>query len=201
VRGSGLAARRDKLVVKRAQDRRYRVSTITKEERLAEIRQRIDDLKARAGDGAGESQARLDRTFDALLDDADAANAALEEKADAVADRFTELELRVEAASNRVAAEMAGDASTFADAVEAELGDWDAAIERLQARSAVKAYTAREQAEVSVAELRKARNRAAERLAESRSSSGEAWEDQKKRVTAALEDLEQKAREATAKLK
>ena len=85
------------------------MSTTTDEQRLAEIRQRIDDLKARARN-TGESRARLDRTFDALLDDADAANAALAEKADAVADRLTELELRVEAASSRLAAEMASDA-------------------------------------------------------------------------------------------
>jgi hypothetical protein len=174
---------------------------MTEEQRLAEIRQRIDDLKARARTGTGESQARLERTFYALLDDADAATAALEEKEDAAADRFTELELRVEAASSRVAAEMATDASAFVDAVEAELADWDTAIERLQARSAVKAYSARERAEASVAELRQARNRAADRLADSRSSTGEAWEEQKKRVTAALDELEQKAREATARFK
>ena len=177
------------------------MSTMTKEQRLAEIRQRIDALDARARDGTAETQARLQRTFDALLDDADAADAALEEKADAVADRFTDLELRVEAASSRVTAEMASDHSMFADAVEAELGDWDAAIERLQARSAVKAFSARERAEASVAELRQARIRAADRLVESRSSTGEAWEEQKKRVTAALDELEQKAREATAKFK
>jgi hypothetical protein len=175
------------------------VSTMTNEQRLAEIRQRIDDLKARAHNGKDESQARLDRRFDALLDDADAANDALEEKADAVADRFTDLELRVEAASSRVAAERASDPGRFADAVEAELADWDVAIERLQARVAVKAYSTRDRAEASVAEIRKARNRAADRLAESQSSSGEAWEEQKKRVTVALDDLEQKAREAAAK--
>jgi polyhydroxyalkanoate synthesis regulator phasin len=174
---------------------------MTNEQRLAEIRQRIDDLRARVRNGTGESQARLDRTFDALLDDADAANAALEDKADAVTDRFTDLELRVEAASSRVAAEMASDATSFADAVEAELVDWDASIERMQARAAVEAYTARERAEASVAKLRRARNRAADRLAESRSSSGEAWEEQKKQVTAALDDLELKAREATTKFK
>jgi hypothetical protein len=174
---------------------------MTNEQRLAEIRQRIDDLKERTREGAGESQARLERTFDALLDDADAANAALEERTDAVADRFTDLELRVEAASSRVAAELATDASTFADAVEAELADWDAAIERLQAQTALKAHSARERAEASVAELRQARIRTADRLAESRSSTGEAWEEHRKQVTAALDDLERKAREATAKFK
>lgn len=177
------------------------VSTMTSEQRLAEIRRRIDDLKARSRNGTGESQARLDRMFYALLDDADAASDALEQRADAVADSFTELELRVEAASSRVAAEMATDSRTFEDAVEAELADWDAAIERLQARAAVKAYSTRERAEASVADLRQARIRTADRLAESRSSTGEGREDQKKRVTDALDDLERKAREATAKFK
>ena len=55
--------------------------TMTKEERLAEIRQRIDDLEARAGDGTAETRARLQRRFNALRGDADAASAALDEKA------------------------------------------------------------------------------------------------------------------------
>lgn len=175
--------------------------TMTKEKRLAEIRQRIDDLEARAGDGTAETRARLQRRFDALRDDADAASAALDEKADAVEQRFADLESRVDIAAKREASEMAGDTTSFADAVEAELHDWDVSIERMQARAAVKAYSARERAEASVAELRKARNRAAERLTGARSSTGEAWEEQKKRVTAALDDLEQKAGEATAKFK
>jgi hypothetical protein len=174
---------------------------MTKEQRLAEIRQRIGDLEERSRNGPAEAQARLQRTFDGLRDDVEAASSALDEKADAVEERFAELESRVDIAAKREAAEMTSDATSFADAVEAELHDWDAAIERMQARAAVKAYNARERAEASVAELRKARNRAADRLAESRSSSGEAWEEQKKRVTAALDDLEQKAREAAVKLK
>ena len=175
--------------------------TMTKEQRLAEIRQRIGDLEERSRNGPAEAQARLQRTFDGLRDDVDAASAALDEKADAVEERFADLESRVDIAAQREASEMARDATSFADAVEAELREWDAAIERIQARAAVKAYSARERAEASVAELRKARNRAAERLAESRSSTGEAWEEQKKRVTAALEDLEVQAREAAAKFK
>ena len=175
--------------------------TVTKEDRLAEIRQRIDDLEAHAREGTAEARARRQRRLDALRADADAASVALDEKADAVEDRFAELVSRDDIAAKREAAEMTSDAAAFADAVEAELHDWDAAIERMQARAAVKAYSARERAEASVAELRKARNRAAERLAESRSSTGEEWEEQKKRVTAALDDLEQKAREATAKFK
>jgi hypothetical protein len=174
---------------------------MTKEQRLAEIRQRIDDLEGRAEGGTAETRARLQDRFDALRDDADGVSAAIDEKADAVEERFAELESRIDIAAQREASEMASDATSFADAVEAELHDWDAAIERMQARAAVRAYSARERAEASVAELRKARNRAAERLTEARSSTGEAWEEQKRRVTAALDDLERKAREAAAKFK
>jgi uncharacterized protein YoxC len=174
---------------------------MTTDQRLAEIRQRIDDLEGRAEGGTAETRARLQHRFDALRDDADAASAAIDEKADAVEERFADLESRIDIAAQREASEMASDATSFADAVEAELHDWDAAIERMQARAAVRAYSARERAEASVAELRKARNRAAEQLTEARSSTGEAWEEQTRHVTAALDDLERKAREAAAKFK
>ncbi|HEU6446743.1 MAG TPA: hypothetical protein VFL61_16950 [Gaiellaceae bacterium] len=175
--------------------------TMTKEARLAEIRQRIDDLAARARSGTPETQERLQRRFDALLDDADAADAAIDERTVLAEEKLFDLEARVDSTGKRVSAELSGDKESFAYAVEEELDGWNAAIERLQARAAVKAASARERAEASVAELRKARNRAADRLAESRSSTGEAWEEQKQRVTAALEDLERMAREAAAKLK
>ena len=88
---------------------------------------------------------------------------------------------------------------SFADAVEAELHDWDAAIERLQTRAATKAQDAREQAEAEIAELRQARNRAAERLTALRAALEDAWQEQKNRVTEALDDLERKVREAALK--
>jgi hypothetical protein len=177
------------------------VPTMTKEGRLAEIRQRIDDLEARARNGPPEMQERLQRRFDALLDDAEAAGAAIDEKTVLAEEKLFDLEARVESTAKRVSAELSDDKESFAHAVEEELDGWNATIERLQARAAVKAASARGQTETSVAELRQARNRAVERLAEARSSTDEAWEEQKKRVTAALDDLEQKAREATAKFK
>jgi tetrahydromethanopterin S-methyltransferase subunit G len=177
------------------------VPTMTKEQRLAEIRQRIDDLEARAGHGTAEARARLQHRFDALRDDAEAASAALDDKADAVEERLADLESRVDIAAEREAAELASDATSFADAVEAELHEWDATIERMQARAAVKAYSARERAEASVAALRKERNRASERLTEVRVSTSGAWEEHRNHVRAALDDLEQKVREATAKFK
>ncbi len=93
---------------------------------------------------------------------------------------------------------MADDATSFADAVEAELHDWDAAIERLQTRAATKAQNAREQAEAEIAELKQARNRAAERLTALHAPLDE-WQEHKNRVTEALDDLERKVREAALK--
>ena len=93
---------------------------------------------------------------------------------------------------------MADDATSFAEAVEAELYDWDAAIERLQTRVATKAQNAREQAEAEIAALRQARSRAAERLTALPASS-DTWQKQRNRVTEALDDLERKVREAALK--
>ncbi|HEX2292734.1 MAG TPA: hypothetical protein VHH55_05430 [Gaiellaceae bacterium] len=170
-----------------------------KEERLAGIRQRIDDLEARARTGTAEQQARLQRTFEALQEDEQAARAAVDQRADAAEEKLVDLETRVEIAAKRVAAELSDDAASYADAVEAELDVWDDAIERFQARAAVKAQEARGRAEADVAELRRARNRAAERLAEARSSTGEALAERKQRVSEALDELDQKARDTTAK--
>ena len=120
-------------------------------------------------------------------------------EAEAVDEKFRQLEIDIAIAENRLASEMADDATSFAEAVEAELHDWDAAIERLQTRAATKAQNAREQAEAAIAELRRARNRASERLTALPASADDAWQEQKNRVTEALDDLERKVREAAVK--
>lgn len=177
------------------------MSTMTREERLADIRQRIDDLQAQARRGPRETQEGLQRRISALVDDAEAARAAIDERTILAEQRLLDLEARVDSTAKRVSAELSGDRESFTHAVEEELDGWNAAIERLQARAAAKASSTRDQAETSVAELRQARNRVAERLDDARSATGDAWEEHKKNVTAALDDLEQKAREATARFK
>jgi gas vesicle protein len=121
------------------------------------------------------------------------------EKAEAVDAQFRQLEIDIAIAENRLASELADDATSFAEAVEAELHDWDAAIERLQTRVATRAQEARERAEAVIAALKRARNRAAERLTALHASS-DAWQEQKNRVTEALDDLERKVREAALKI-
>jgi chromosome segregation ATPase len=83
--------------------------------------------------------------------------------------------------------------------VEAELRGWDAAIERLQMRAATKTRGQREQAEAEIAALRRARNRVVELLT-ALPSSPDDWQEQRNRVTDALDDLERKVREAALKI-
>ena len=140
------------------------MATKTTDDMLAEMRRHIDDLEARADSGTAETRTRLQDRFDRLRAEEASAWAAVREKAEAVDERFRQLELDITIAENRLASETAADATSFAQAVEAELRDWDGAIERLQTRAATKAQDVRGQAETEIAELRQARNRAAERL-------------------------------------
>jgi hypothetical protein len=176
------------------------VATKTTDDMLAEIRRQIDELAVRADSGAIETRARLEGRFDALRKEEAAAWEAVQARAEAVDERVRQLEIDLAIAESRLASEMADDATSFAEAVEAELHDWDAAIERLQTRVATRAQEAREAAEAEIAALRQARNRAAERLTALRASSDDAWQRQRGRVTEALDDLERKVREATMKL-
>jgi hypothetical protein len=176
------------------------VATKTTDDKLAEIRRHIDELEAHAEGSAAETRARLQDRFDRLREKEAAASAAVRAKAEAVDERFRELEIDIAIAENRLASEMADDATSFARAVEAELHDWDAAIERLQTRAATGAQSDREQAEAEIAALRQARNRAAERLTALRASSDDAWQEHKNRVANGLDELERKVREAAVKV-
>ena len=175
------------------------MGTKTTDDMLANVRRHIDELEARAGGGAAETRARLQDRLDRLRGEEASARAAVRAKAEAVDEKFRQLEIDIAITEDRLASEMADDATSFAEAVEAELHDWDAAIERLQTRAATKAQNTREQAEAEIAALRQARNRAAERLTALRASSGDAWQDHKSRVTEALDELERKVREAAVK--
>ena len=172
------------------------MATKSTEDMLADIRRHIDELEARAGSGAAETRTRLQDRFDRLREKEAAAWAAVRAKAEAVDERFRELEIDIAIAENRLASEMADDATSFARAVEAELHDWDAAIERLQTRAATRAESDREQAEAEIAALKQARNRAAERLTTVHAPSDDAWQGQRSGVVEALNVLERSARDA-----
>jgi archaellum component FlaC len=183
------------------------VTTKTFEDMLAEIRRQIEelerqieDMEARLDSDATETKARLQDRIETLREEEASARAAVRARAEAVDDKVRQLEIDIAIAENRLASELAEDARAFADAVEAELHQWDAAIERIQTRVATKAREAREAAEAEVAALKQARNRAAERLTALRTSSENAWRTHKGRVGSALDELERRVREAALKI-
>jgi chromosome segregation ATPase len=181
-------------------EQEVRVATRTSDDTWAEIRRHIDELEARVESGEPQTRARLQDRLDRLRKEEASAWEAVREKAEAVDEQFRQLEIDVAIAENRLASELADDATSFAEAVEAELHDWDAAIERLQTYAATKTQEAREQAEAEIAALRRARNQAVERLT-ALPASLDAWQVQKNRVTDALDNLERKVREAALKIK
>ena len=175
------------------------MATRTTDEMLAEIRRHIDELEARIDSSTAEARARFQHMLSTLREEEASAREAVRAKAETVDEKVRQLEIDTAIAESRLAAEMADDVTSFVEAVEAELDEWDAAIERLQMRVVTKAQGARAQAEAQIAALRQARNRAAEHLSALQASSDDAWQRQKSRVTEALDDLGQKLRAAAAK--
>ena len=86
-------------------------------------------------------------------------------------------------------------------AVEEELRSWDTFLERLQATAATRAWNAREQAEAAIGDVRSRRIAVDERLAQARAAAREAWQEQRTRIGAARDELEQKADELSTTLK
>jgi hypothetical protein len=151
----------------------------TIEEQLAEVRRRIEQLHPSRG------APRLQRHRD-LVDD--------------VERKLAQLKTRLDVAERSLAADVSGDWATFAAAVEAELESWDTYLERLQTTVATRAWHAREQAEAAIGDVRSRRVAVDERLAQARDAAGDAPHEQRERVSAARDELEQKADELSAKL-
>jgi hypothetical protein len=84
--------------------------------------------------------------------------------------------------------------------VEEELRSWDTYLERLQIGVAVKAWKTREQAEAAIAEVRSRRIAVEERLAQACDGSGDGGQEQRKRVTAARDELAEKAHQLPTQL-
>jgi chromosome segregation ATPase len=197
-----LAAVRDRLwVVEQARERKEvrRVATRTIDDSWVEIRRHLDELESRAESGEPRTRARLHDRLERLREEEASAREAVRKKAEAVDEQLRELEIEVAVAENRLASELADDATSFAEAVQAELHDWDAAIERLQTRAATKGMEAREQAETEIAALRQARNRVAERLT-ALPEAPSTWQEQRNRVTDALDELERNVRDTAKKI-
>ena len=175
--------------------------TTTVADRLAEMQSQIEELEAKGAAGSAEAKARIQRRLAALREQESSAHAAAKDRVDAFEEKFEEFEARLQVARSSVAAELSHDRQTFVDAVEHELQKWDTYFERLQAQAAWRASGAREQAEAAISDLRRRRNAIAARLAEVRPVSADGWEEQKRRIETARDELERKANELSAKFK
>src|SRR4029450_9319192 len=102
------------------------------------------------------------------------ARAAAHEGTEAFDEKFEQCEARFRVAQSSLAADLADNRKTFADAIEDELHSWDTYFERLQAQTAIRAASAREQSEAAISDLRRRRNTLAEQLADARSASEDA---------------------------
>jgi hypothetical protein len=127
--------------------------------------------------------------------------AAVRHAPDEVEEKLGRLRTRLDVAEHSLTADVSDDWATFATAVEAELRSWDTYLERLQTSVAAKAWKAREQAEAAIGDVRSRRIAVDERLAQARDAAGDACEEQRNRVTAGRDELEQKADELSTKLK
>lgn len=165
------------------------------EERLGRVRRRIDDLEAKVKAGADGAAARVQRHLDVLKRDEEAARVSAHRHAGVVDARLEQLDNELDIVEHRLQAELADDRESFVGAVEAELRDWDVALERAQAKAAARAGAARAKLELAVTDLRKRRTAATETLRDVRGSTDDAWRESKARVLAELDALKHKADE------
>ena len=173
------------------------MSTITIDDQLAEIRHRVDRLRARAQTDAP----RIWRHLEALQQAEAAVRAALRQEAhDEVEETLGQLKTRLDIAERSLEADASDDWQTFAAAVEAELHSWDTYLERLQTSVATKAWKAREQAEATIGEVRSRRIAVGERLAQASDPAGATAQRARKRITAARNELDKRAAELSTKL-
>ena len=172
------------------------MSTTTIEDQLAEIRRRINRVQA----PTQASAPRIRRHLDALHQEEEAVRAAVRQAPDEVEEKLGQLKTRLDVAEHSLEADGSDDWATFAAAVEAELHSWDTYLERLQTSVAAKAWKTREQAEAAIGDVRSRRIAVGERLAQMRDPAGATSQEARKHITAARDELEQKAAELSAKL-
>ena len=173
------------------------MSTTTIDDQLAEIRRRIDRLQAFAQVGAAADGSRIRRHLDALRREEASVLVAAPTQLD---EKLGQLKTRLAVAENSVVADVSDEWTTFAGAVEDELRSWDTYLERLQATAATKDGSARERAEAAIADVRTRRIAVYDRLAQARRDVNGAWHVQRNHVSAARDELEQKADELSAKI-
>ena len=177
------------------------MSTTVIDEQLAEIRRRIDRLRAREHAPALAERARIRRHLAVLHDGEASVRTAVRHAPEEVAEKLGQLRTRLDVAEHSLTVDVSDNWATFAAAVDAELRSWDTYLERLQTSAAAKAWKVREQAEAAIGDVRSRRIEVDERLAQARDAADDSSEDAWKRVTSARDALEQKADELSARIK
>jgi hypothetical protein len=169
-------------------------TTITIEDQLAEVRRRIDCMQACA---QACGLPRIQRHLDALRESEASVRTAADHAPDEVEEKLGQLQTRVDVAEHSLTADLSGDWPTFVAAVEAELDSWDTYLERLQTSAATKAWKARAHTETAIADVRTRRIAVDEHLAHAHEDTTDAWQERRKRVIAARDELEQQADDLT----
>jgi hypothetical protein len=160
--------------------------------RLAEARSRRERLEEDAR-GTAEENARIRRLLDAVRAAEASTAAAARGTGERFEDALEDLGTRLAIARHRLAAELAESRHPFERAVAAELHDWSTYVERLERRAAAKGGSADERSQLAIDEIRSRRDEAAKRLFETQTAPDETWQEQRERVEAALDELEQAA--------
>jgi hypothetical protein len=176
------------------------VSTTTIDDQLAEVDRRIERLRAHAPAGTSGENERTLRLLDGLRQRESTARVAARQAPDEFDERLAELNTRLDVAEHSLAADLAEDRAAFATAVEAELHSWDTYLERLQTSVAARACEAREQAETAIGHARSRRIAVDERLAQVRAGTEAGWQQERRRVTEARDELERNADALSANL-
>ena len=169
------------------------------DERIDEMRDRIDRLEARAQAAGGGARESMRGRADALRRQEASARAAVREHSHAAESKLRQLESNLKAVDHALDAELAENKKDFADSMEAYLDDFKELSHDLRGKATTMSGTAREQAEAAISDLQRSRDTVGERLAETRQASGERWRERKKAVAAARAELERKADEAMKK--
>ena len=154
----------------------------TPDERLDEIRRRLDRLEAKTQRGSAEARAHMQRDLDALEEELAAARASADRRSDTVDESLDRLVHELSIAEHRLLVEMVDDRAQFPDAFDMVLADWDAYLDRMRTRR-----------EAHVAELRQSRTALAAELADARAKPADDWHEARDRLLAGLDDLKRKA--------
>jgi chromosomal replication initiation ATPase DnaA len=180
--------------------RKDRHMTTMIDEALSDAGRRIDELEARMHVHAAERRHRMRRHINALRQEEANAIAAGRRAPDQLDDRAARLRSRIEVADRSFDADLAEDRRGFAAAVEAELRGWEMFTERLQAAAAARRGRAREQAEAGITQLQRQSLAVTRRLDDLAAERWDRWQERRKRVTAARDELERMADDLSASL-